>query len=225
MKKSVLILIPLIAIALGAIYIVSHHESVPEGVESAMVPEDGGDEGNGSTEGQVTAPTIEPTHAYEVNADESAIDFTGYKVGGKQEVSFFDFGGSLKAAPGEPTSLQMDIAVILESAVHENDMFLRVLKGEHFFNIEEHPEAIFVSDSVVADGETFKVTGDLTLRGITKKIKFPASISIDESTVTVQAEFTVNRKQWGIDYKGRGDAFIQDDVLMVIDLIADVGEG
>lgn len=62
------------------------------------------------------------------------------------------------------------------------------------------------------------MTGDLEMRGVKKSVKFPATITITPSDVAVKAEFSINRKDFGIVYAGNADDLIRDDVVIKLDL-------
>jgi len=97
------------------------------------------------------------------------------------------------------------------------------LKTADFFDVAKFPEATFVSTSIKAGGEngaTHTVTGNLTLHGVTKSITFPATISVTGGVATVDANFAINRKDFGINYPGAQDNLIRDDVVMKLTIHA-----
>jgi len=55
---------------------------------------------------------------------------------------------------------------------------------------------------------------------VTKSISFPATIKVRGDTVDVDAEFAINRKDFGIVYPGMPDDLIRDDVLLKLQLRA-----
>ncbi len=65
---------------------------------------------------------------------------------------------------------------------------------------------------------THTVEGTLDLHGTTKSISFPATVALDASSAKGKAEFTINRKDFGIVYPGMPDDLIKDEVLLKIDL-------
>ncbi len=58
----------------------------------------------------------------------------------------------------------------------------------------------------------------ISLRGVTKEVIFPATIAIAGKDVTGKAEFSVNRGDFGIVYKGMADDLIREGVVLKIDL-------
>ena len=61
------------------------------------------------------------------------------------------------------------------------------------------------------------MTGDLTIRGTKKSISFPAKIALDGS-FSLNAEFSINRKDFGIVYDGKADDLIRDGVVLKLAL-------
>ena len=83
------------------------------------------------------------------------------------------------------------------------------------------PTASFTSSRIAPQTQgttTHIVTGDLTMKGIKKTVTFPATISLTDTEFSAKAEFTINRKDWGIVYPGKPDDLIRDGVVMNIDL-------
>ena len=64
------------------------------------------------------------------------------------------------------------------------------------------------------------MTGNLDLHGVTKQIEFPARIKVNAELVQVEAEFSINRKDFGINYPGMADDLIKNDVLILLELRA-----
>jgi polyisoprenoid-binding protein YceI len=56
------------------------------------------------------------------------------------------------------------------------------------------------------------------MKGQAKKVTFPATLEVSDAGVHGKAEFSINRKDWGIDYPGKPDDLIKDDVALILDL-------
>ena len=98
------------------------------------------------------------------------------------------------------------------------------LQTGDFFEVEKFPKSAFSSTKIVPDtakgANNFTVTGDLEMRGVKKSITFPATITVTPADVNVKAEFSINRKDFGIVYAGKADDLIRDDVVLRLDLKA-----
>lgn len=87
------------------------------------------------------------------------------------------------------------------------------LRSADFFHVEEHPQLDFRSTKITpGGGGEFKVTGDLTIRGVTKSVTFDVT---DEGRGTnpwggkrwgLTAETKVNRKDWGLNWNAALEA-------------------
>jgi len=129
------------------------------------------------------------------------------------------------------------------------------LKSADFFDAENHPTAEFVITSVspfnpaedVKVSEEFeseykpataeehrvaspthKVTGNLTMRGKTLSISFPANVQMDGSKVTAKAKFNIDRTMWGLMYNDEAsvvdkakDKFIYNTVNVGFNIVAE----
>ena len=99
------------------------------------------------------------------------------------------------------------------------------LKADDFFGVEEFNTANFVitsSEKGEREG-SYMIKGDLTIKGQTNPIQFPASIVAGEDGTTVSAAFAFDRTQFGIEYGSKSlmDAaagkFIYDEIEIAID--------
>lgn len=102
------------------------------------------------------------------------------------------------------------------------------LKADDFFGVEKFPAANFVIKKVAGSGANVNVTGDLTIKGVTQSITFPATIVWNaDKTVTATAEkITIDRTKFGIQFKSKsvfstlGDNFIYDEFTIGVKLVA-----
>ncbi len=91
------------------------------------------------------------------------------------------------------------------------------LKTEDFFNVKKHPTSKFELTSLVAnEGEyNTRVTGNLTILGISKSITFNANVKVSEKEVAIASEdFAINRADWGMTYNAKGTAGVPLDYLI-----------
>jgi polyisoprenoid-binding protein YceI len=108
----------------------------------------------------------------------------------------------------------------MDSTWSDNDRLTGHLKSPDFFDVATHPTAVFTLTSVSGTGAQQTVTGNLDLHGVTKSISFPAQVQVGDDAVTVKAEFAINRKDFNINYPGRPDDLIRDNVVINLDLRA-----
>lgn len=154
--------------------------------------------------------------------------FTGSKVTAAHECKFTEWKGSFAAADGkaEGGSLRFEVQTgsVVADYKNPNDWSKKLeghLKSEEFFDVEKFPTANFASSEIKAggaDGATHTVSGKLTIRGVTKDVSFPATIKIEGPRVDAKAKFSINRKDFGIEYPGKADDLIRDGVVLEINV-------
>lgn len=154
--------------------------------------------------------------------DSSKIGFVGSKVTDSHEGGFKKFEGSFSVKEGVPQSGQFTID--MTSTWSDNDKLTEHLKAPDFFNVEAFPTSEFVVTNFNQKSETaYEISGNLTLHGETKNITFPATVATEGDTIAVNAEFDINRNDFGISYEGRKDDLIRDEVIIKFDLEARSG--
>lgn len=83
------------------------------------------------------------------------------------------------------------------------------LASPDFFDVANHPEATFEISSVDAG----VVKGNLTIRGTTHGIEFPATVEVANGSVSFDAPtFTIDRTKWGVKFHDREDASIAESL-------------
>lgn len=153
---------------------------------------------------------------------ESTIGFIGSKVTGSHAGGFKNFAGTLQVAGGKIVGTP-EIKIALTSLWSDNDRLTGHLKSPDFFDVATYPVATFTVTKLEPAGGQHTVTGNLDLHGVTKSISFPAAIQVSDAAVTVKAEFAINRKDFNINYPGRPNDLIRDNVVIQLDLKATPG--
>lgn len=159
---------------------------------------------------------------YLITSQNSKIEFVGSKVTGSHNGSFQDFSGQIDYTGNVETS-RVNITMKTDSLTTDTADLTKHLKTADFFDVAKYPEATFVSTSIKAGGEkgaSHTVTGNLTLHGTTKSVSFPATIAVTPGVASVDANFSINRKDFGINYAGAANNLIRDDVVLTLTIRA-----
>ena len=167
---------------------------------------------------QVASPAAAQGQKYLITPQNSKIEFIGSKVTGKHNGSFGEFSGHVDYT-GNPETSHVNITIKTESITTDTPDLTKHLKTADFFDVAKYPEATFVSTAIKPGGEngaSHTVTGNLTMHGVTKAITFPATISVTPDAATVESSFSINRKDFGINYAGAADNLIRDDVVLTL---------
>jgi polyisoprenoid-binding protein YceI len=93
-----------------------------------------------------------------------------------------------------------------------------------FFEADKFPTANFeIVSTTPTVADSVSVTGNLTLKGVTKSIVFPANITKSDSSISATAKFYINRKDWGMHYRTEdsfGDEIIRPEILIEFNILA-----
>lgn len=177
-----------------------------------------------------TAPDKEEV-SYTVDTQKSEIHWKGTKVTGEHTGSIQLKEGALvvegnKLAGG---NFIVDMKTIVdEDLTGEYKTKLEGhLKSDDFFGVEKHPEASFVINKAAQKkGSTYEISGDLTIKGITHPITFPATVNVKNNQVTADATIIVDRAKYDVRYgsgsffEGLGDKMIYDEFELKVSLVA-----
>lgn len=162
--------------------------------------------------------------ALAVTPENSKILFTGSKLTGKHEGGFNHFAGMIDLVDGKPEESKVSVEIETASVFSDADDLTKHLQSGDFFDAAKYPKASFVSTKISPDAtegaNNYAVTGDLELRGQKRSITFPATITVGSSDIAVNAEFSINRRDFGIVYDGSANDLIRDDVIIKLDLKA-----
>ncbi|MGA8034891.1 MAG: YceI family protein [Candidatus Acidiferrales bacterium] len=148
------------------------------------------------------APPV-PERVIVVEKQNSKIEFHASATFAKVTGVFQKWDASFKL--GSDNLENSSLALQIEAAsVHTGSGFKdKEVKGKNFFNVNEYPEIKFVSDGVLADPDPqkFTMTGNLTLRGITR----PVTVAIETAVAPngahkVNGTFTFNRRDFGMTH-------------------------
>jgi polyisoprenoid-binding protein YceI len=130
----------------------------------------------------------------------------------------------------------IDLTSIVNEDLESEEMNTKLvghLKSEDFFHVEEFPVAEFEITTIDekegvegVEGEfspTHMITGNLTMRGVTKSISFPGTFEMVEGGVKAMSNtFVIDRTEWGVNYGSNKifdnlkDNFINDEMALTI---------
>jgi polyisoprenoid-binding protein YceI len=102
------------------------------------------------------------------------------------------------------------------------------LRSDDFFSVKNHPTSTFTITSIAAGSQAgvFNVKGNLTIKGISKPLEFPATILVQNGTLRATADITVDRTEFDIRYGSKkffesiGDKAIYDEFTLSLQLVA-----
>jgi polyisoprenoid-binding protein YceI len=168
---------------------------------------------------------------YKFDNAHTAIEFRVKHFGLVDVPGFFrDFTGSIDINAADMTKSSVEFSAKMTSVdtgVAGRDNHLRTAD---FFEVEKYPEMIFKSTKVEMRGSAWYLTGDLTMKGVTKSVTFPFDLvgflpdaRSGGTRVGVVGEATINRRDFGITYGANlpnGAQAISDNVRVVLNIEA-----
>ena len=163
---------------------------------------------------------------YVINPQNSKIEFVASKVTGSHHGAFEDFSGSIDYA-GQPEKSRVNVTINMASVKTDTDQLTQHLKTPDFFDVAKFPQSTFASAEIKPGGDkgaSSTITGNFQLHGVTKSISFPAMIRVTPEAINVESTFSINRKDFGINYAGAADNLIRDDVVMTLHIKAEKGK-
>lgn len=173
---------------------------------------------------------------YAVDTDQSTLVWNAKKVGGEHT-------GTVKLAKGELMidgsklvggNFVADMTTIKDTDITNEGMNGRLtghLKSEDFFSTEKNPSSTFKITKVapIAGAATgapnYTITGDLTIKGITKPVTFPATVKVSGNSAEATAKVEINRIDYDIKYRAAiigtaADKIIDDKFTFDLKLVA-----
>lgn len=173
----------------------------------------------------VTEPAPAPSATLKelpVDVARSSVDALGAKITAQHPIKFPDFTGKVGVDGDAVKSVSFEVQIA--TLVSDDERLTSHLKDADFLDAPKFPTATFASSEVKAGsdqaGFTHTVTGDFTIHGVTKRISFPASVSVTPTEITANTEFVLNRQDFGVTYPGKKDDLVQDNVRMTIKFVA-----
>lgn len=141
-----------------------------------------------------------------VNTEASTIEWVGKKVTGqhngtiqlKEGTLSMDDSGNLT---GGTFTIDMTTLISTDLSGGTKTKLEGHLKSDDFFGVATYPTASFVLTKAVPQGPgKYKVIGNITIKGTTEEIQFPATVEVKDGKVSAKADITIDRSKFDIRY-------------------------
>lgn len=211
MKKTIL--------SLAIIALLASCQSGPEGETAKTADKQEASQGAGAV--------------YTVDKSASKVSFIGSKPTGTHGGDFLLSDGTITVNEGNITAGNFTIDVkslkITDAGMdaETNGKLSGHLASPDFFDAAKYGTAKFeITSCTPRTGDsaaTHTISGNLTLKDSTKNVSFPAKVSITDAAVSANANFNIDRTQWGLYYgndKSLGDKFIYPEVKIILSVNA-----
>jgi len=169
-------------------------------------------------------PAAAETQSWNIDGAHSSAQFSVRHMGiSTVRGAFTKVSGTVQYDPGDLAKTVIDATIETASVDTRVEMRDNDLRSPHFFDASKYPTLTFKSKKVAEAGPgKLKVTGDLTIHGVTKEVTLdvegpsaPVKDPRGNLRVGASASTTINRKDFGVDGAA---AVVSDDVPITIDM-------
>ncbi|MCY7351398.1 MAG: YceI family protein [Cytophagaceae bacterium] len=164
---------------------------------------------------------------YIIDNDQSVVTWNAKKVTGEHTGTVKTAKGTVTVDGSKLTAATVDIDMRTLVDNDHNGRLETHLKSDDFFSVEKNPTATFVLTKVAPKGgNEYDVTGNLTIKGITQSVSFPATVVANSNTLEAKGKMTINRTKYDIKYRSGtffeniGDKMIYDDFTLDLKIVA-----
>ncbi|MCU1498201.1 MAG: uncharacterized protein JWM47_2154 [Acidimicrobiales bacterium] len=179
---------------------------------------------------ETTTSTIEiPAGTWTIDPSHSEVGFSvRHLMVAKVKGTFETFSGTITIGQ-DPVRSSVTAEVDLSSINTRDETRDAHLRSSDFFEVETHPKLTFTSTSVEPAGRDFRVSGDLTIKGVTK----PVTLDLEFNGVHpdpwggtragFSAETEISRKDYGVDFEipmDGGGVVVGDKIKVILEVEA-----
>jgi polyisoprenoid-binding protein YceI len=170
------------------------------------------------------------TRTYAIDKTHSEAAFQVRHLISRVRGRFTDFDGAIEFDEEQPAQSSVSFtiqAASIDTGTPDRDAHLR---SEDFFAVDKYPTITFVGTTVTPKGkDAFEVTGNLTMRGVTRAIVIPvaylgkATDPWGNQKVAFEGELTLNRKDFGLNWNAAieaGGFLVGDEVKVSLSIQA-----
>jgi polyisoprenoid-binding protein YceI len=180
----------------------------------------------------VTTPTLARlTGTYDLDPAHSRIGFVArHAMVTKVRGAFNDVAGSGWFDAEDPARSHFEVTIQVASIDTRNADRDAHLRSNDFFDVERFPEIRFASTAVEPlDDTTYRVTGDLTIKGVTKPVTIDLELTgsavdpFGNQRIGLEGSVTINRKDWGVSWNAAleaGGVLVSEKVVVEIEVSA-----
>lgn len=166
-----------------------------------------------------------------LNTEVSTVEWIGEKVVGKHNGSISIKEGVINLHDGHLSggkiSINMESISCQDLEGESAQKLVGHLTSPDFFDVSNHKTATLeITKFTLTKGNSYTVSGNLTIKGISKPISFPANIEIKDGKLAAYAEFKIDRTLYDIKYgsgkffEGLGDKMISDEFIVKFKIAA-----
>lgn len=167
---------------------------------------------------------------YELDKAHSAINFSvTHLMVSQVPGSFNDYDARINFDPNDLAGSSIAATVRVASINTNHTERDKHLKSADFFDVEKFPKITFKTSAITGTGDQYVLTGDLTMRGVTRKVSIPVTIMgpvqspFGFEALGITGQFKLNRKDYGLTWNksmDNGGVVLGDEVDVAVSLEA-----
>ncbi|SNC65402.1 Polyisoprenoid-binding protein YceI [Hymenobacter gelipurpurascens] len=181
------------------------------------------------------AAAVIANEPYKVQPQLSSLGWTGKKIGGQHSgtISLKEGIVLVKGSQIVGGTIVADMTSLKNTDLTDADYNAKLvghLKSEDFFGVEKNPTATFVITSIKplkgdAAGNNAIITGNLTIKGKTNPLSFPAKVGVKNGVAAASGTATIDRTKYGVTFGSTlfgtaADKAVEDNFSLSFNVIA-----
>ncbi|WP_114790377.1 YceI family protein [Niabella yanshanensis] len=156
---------------------------------------------------------------YTIDTSESVVTWKGSMLGGANSHTGFIYisKGALMIRDGQLNGgrAEVDMNTIEDENHGRNNGLVDHLKHPDFFDVKRFPvSSIEITRAAPGMGRDVKITGNLTIKGVTNTVTFPARVEVKDGIVKANSKLVIDRTRWNVLYKsGKFYDLLADQIM------------
>ena len=179
-----------------------------------------------------SASSVSPGQKYIIDTKESVVTWKGSMLleSDEESIGYVHISkGELMIEKGQLVSgtVEIDMNTIEYKDKTNKNTPVKHLKSPDFFDVEKFPiSTITITGVASVSGKTIKITGDLTIKGVTRPVTFPAKMEVKDGILKANGKLIIDRTDWGIRYRSGkfydivADEIVSDDIEFYMNIVA-----
>jgi polyisoprenoid-binding protein YceI len=138
-----------------------------------------------------------------IDTKESVVTWKGSSVKGAHTGYVYISKGELMIENGQLVggTVEVDMSTIEGDDHRSDNNLIKHLKDPDFFDVKKFPFSTIAITSVASiNDENKKITGNLTIKGITHPVTFPANMEVQDGIVKANGKLVIDRTEWDVRY-------------------------
>jgi polyisoprenoid-binding protein YceI len=151
--------------------------------------------------GAIAGPARADVVRFRIDPAHSALTFKATSRLVNADGRFHRFAGDVSVDPRDPTTARISITVEAASIDTANTKRDTHLRSQDFFWVERHPTIVFENLRANQQGAGVAVVGRLTVRGVTREITVPTTVTVAPDELVARGEFELKRTDYEMTYQ------------------------